>query len=388
MKELKEKSDSADINVVHEFDYSTQSDSYNKKFIEWRKNKNNIYAYNFCVNSKESVYIDGQGFVNSAAEIEENAALSRLLRLLGIILLIASVFENVVDKIAVLLLDLIGVNVHYSFYKSVIYGGCTEVAAVVIVIMLLKLVVPAVFAQKNLKMPKQLAFPFCLRNYSELVMAISSALIVSAALGIPSAYSDETKEIYTFFKTYNADVSLWGQKEYVIYVFFDVIIVSFLYELLFRGCLFTALRQFGDRYAIIITSIAAGLAIQDLRIMPEMILISAVAGISLLRSGTMLSPIIVHVIYKMYMLALTIIEMDSSPNMVMTRNIFMCVVLIVGIIAFSAVFFRKDVRNRKAIADYTCHTTIKKQVSITLKNFTFMAAAAVCLLAEIAEVLA
>ena len=42
------------INVVDQFDYSTQNDNYNAKFRAWRKNKENPYAFNFKLNRKES----------------------------------------------------------------------------------------------------------------------------------------------------------------------------------------------------------------------------------------------------------------------------------------------------------------------------------------------
>ena len=91
MKTVADKSNSEIIDVINEFDYSTQNESYNKQFIEWRRNKDNPYAYNLVMNSKESVFVDGQGFVNKSAPAVESEVLGNVLYVIGIALLAITV---------------------------------------------------------------------------------------------------------------------------------------------------------------------------------------------------------------------------------------------------------------------------------------------------------
>lgn len=63
------------FNAVSDFDYSTQNDEYNKEFINWRKNKNNLYAYNYSENRKEKIFVEGRGFVESSVRKEESIAI-------------------------------------------------------------------------------------------------------------------------------------------------------------------------------------------------------------------------------------------------------------------------------------------------------------------------
>lgn len=62
------------IDVIDEFDYSTQNDAYNEKFRAWRSRKNNPYAFSFEKNQRESVYIEGRGFIENSLEAVEKGA--------------------------------------------------------------------------------------------------------------------------------------------------------------------------------------------------------------------------------------------------------------------------------------------------------------------------
>ena len=59
------------INVIDEFDYSTQNDEYNEEFRSWRKRGDNIYAFKFEKNERESIYVDGRGFIDDSLEYVE-----------------------------------------------------------------------------------------------------------------------------------------------------------------------------------------------------------------------------------------------------------------------------------------------------------------------------
>ena len=52
------------IDVVEQFDYSTQNEAYNENYITWRRKIDIPYAFNFTRNRKESVFVEGKGFEN------------------------------------------------------------------------------------------------------------------------------------------------------------------------------------------------------------------------------------------------------------------------------------------------------------------------------------
>lgn len=388
MGKEKARKDAKVINVVDEFDYSTQPDSYNKKFIEWRKDKKNPYAYNFSMNKDETVYIDGQGFIEkyeADASAAEASSIGKVLTLLGVVILMIVMTEMLFGKLLVFLLDIVGVDIHNAFYNSVIYGGVTEVATVLIIINSLKLIIPTVFLQSKLRMPLRVALPSQLRDPLELIAAMALALIASVVVCIPSAFSEQTAEMYAFFRNYKTDMSLWNQSQFVVYAVFDVVIMSVLYEMLFRGSIFAALRQFGDVFAIIITSVAAGLATMDIKSFVGTAVISVVASVGYLRSGTIFTPIAVRIIYKMYLFTLNILEMNTSDSMIITRNMFMTVVFLFALAVFGLIYTSEKRRKVKTVCTYRGHMTLKSQLFTSMRTFIFSASVLICLFVSIIQ---
>ena len=100
------------IDVVEEFDYSTQNESYNKNFRKWRKNKNNPYAFNFSTNKKERIFIDGKGFVSNSPAESEHETISRIFFIIGTAMLLWVTIDNIIGKMIIYFLDITGVNVH------------------------------------------------------------------------------------------------------------------------------------------------------------------------------------------------------------------------------------------------------------------------------------
>ncbi len=380
MNDSKLENDNSVIDVVKEFDYSTQQETYNKKFVKWRNQKDNPYAYNFTENKKEMVFVEGHGFLNSSAAEAEERTLKNIFYVIGIAMLGIFTIANVLQKLFIQLLSLIGLNVHTTFFNSVIYGGRTEVATVLIFSILVKLLAPAIFVHSKFKIPMRVGYPCVIGDGVELILAISITLVVSVVMSIPSTYVQATHEIYSFFKAYSSDVSLWDQEEFIIYTVFDVIVLSVLTEILFRGEMFAVLRQFGDLFAIVVTSVLSGFITQDFNVMLGSILISIVSSIGLLRSNTIFTAIAVRVTYRMYLLSLTLVEMNAG-DLYITRNLFMAAVLIVGLVVFAVCLINNTRRKRHFCVSFNMYVPMKRKFITALKSFPMSAVVFIALTA-------
>ncbi|MBR6069648.1 MAG: CPBP family intramembrane metalloprotease [Ruminococcus sp.] len=367
------------VNVIDEFDYSTQNDTYNEKFKKWRRNKDNHCAFNYAANKNEKVYVDNKGFVAHSVEEAEKDSLTHIVYIIGIAALIWLFTEDVVGKLGIALFSFLGFDIHTNFFNSSIYGGSMEIVAALIVVSVLKIAVPAIYAHIKFRLPRKVEIMGRMNNSLALIGAISMALIVCTATSLPSAYSSESKEIYDYFRSIDADLYVWDQTEFLMYTIFDVVIMSIISEIFFRGAMFAALRQFGDPFAIIITSLTAGLLTQDFRAMPATILISLVAGYGMVSSGTLFTAVSVSIVYKMYNLALMILETDRTEKMPLTRNIFMMIALAIGIVGF-VVFWIAFVRRKKGgIARYGSEYPRWRRFGFALKTFPYSAVLLVCL---------
>lgn len=371
------------IDVVDEFDYSTQNSAYNEKFRKWRKNSENPYAFGYEDNKRESVYVTGRGFVeNSALDAEKNV-LSRIFNIIGIAALIWVVVDNAAPNLIAFLMNRYGFNINNNFFSSSIYGGKKEILIVLIVYGLLRLILPTLYLHLKLKLPHKVEFMRKLNDPIALLGALSVAIIFCTAVSIPVAYSDNYKDIYEYFAKLNADIYVWDQKELIIYIFFDVIIVPVLSELLFRGGMFAALRQFGDPFAIVVTAFTSALLTQDFVQMPAVFLISIAAGYGLVTSGTIFTAAAVHMIYKLYTLTLTVIELDTSDKMPLTRNLFMIAALIVGAVGFAVYWLSRMKRKKKNIALYRSELAFGKRTVHSVKTFPYSAVALICIVCAV-----
>lgn len=373
------------IDVVEEFDYSTQNESYSKSFRKWRKNKNNPYTFNFSVNKKESIFIDGKGFVSNSPAASERETISRIFFIIGTAMLIWVTIDNIIGKMIIYFLDITGINIHTTFFSTACYGGSIEIVTALIAISLIKIYIPAFYIHKKLKMPFRVEFMSTMNHPSELIGAIALALAVCTVTNIPDAYSSSAKEIYSYFKSINTDISVWGQTEYVIYTIFDVIIVSVSSEILFRGAIFSALRQFGDAFAIIVTAVMASLLTQNVQEMPTVFLISLIASAGMLKSGSIFTAFAVSTVYKMYQLSIVIIEMNNSENMFLIRNLIMTEIFIISSF-ISILIHMKNHRNRHYFAEYHSDISMKERLIFSFKSFPFAAVAFVCLIAAIIKI--
>lgn len=373
------------VDVINEFDYSTQNESYNKDFRKWRKKKNNPFSFSFAENKKEIVYIDGRGFIVNSAVDAEKKVLSNIFHYLGLASLIWIVFDDVLSKIVISLLSFFGVNIHNNYFSSVIYGGSKEIVAVIIIMTFIKVLIPLLFLHFKFSLPSKVEFMRSMNNRVALLGAISTALIVCVMTSLPTAYSSESKEIYAFFKNVETDVSVWGQSEFIVYTIFDIIVISIVSEIFFRGAMFAVLRQFGDVFAIIITSVITTLLSQNLQTMPAVLLISLVASYGMVTSGTVFTSIAVVIIYKMYTLTLTIIEIDPSEKMPLTRNLFMILVLVVGGIGLM-IYWIYTVKTKKyGLSFYKSELEAKERFIHSIKTFPFSAVLLLCIVSALVK---
>ncbi len=375
------------INVAEDFDTATQGSGYNGHFSKWRKNKDNSFAFNFEKNSKEKIFNESRGFETPSQTDEGKKVLSAIMRETGIIMLIVIVLRNIVGKIVVIVLDSVGFDIHTNLFSTGIYGGSTEIVAITIILALVTLLIPVVYLHSRMKIPVKAGIMHTVRDSAEIIGAIGFAMVFCTIVCLPEAYSSETKDIYTYFASAETDVSIWNQKDFIIYTVFDVVILSVLTELLFRGGIFSVLRQFGDVMAVTVTTAMAVLLTGDFFSMPAALLISIVSSIGMLRSGTIFTAIIVRIVYKMYQLAIVILEVDTSANMIITRNLFMICVFILGIILAALVMIVGGRKNNHYLVTYKSEFSQTRRLAFAVRVFPFPAVAMLCVVQAISALM-
>lgn len=369
------------IDVVEEYDYDTQYEQYNRYYKNWRKNKQNPFAFNFEMNRRESVYIEGKGFKVPSLLDAESEVIGHIMHVVGIAMLMWVFIDNIIGKAAIQILGHFGIDIHANFLSDGVHGGPKEIVTFFIAVSFLKVIVPAVYMKKVFKVPKEVRFMNVLNHPADLLSAIAISLAVSVVSTLPNIYNNTNSQLYNYFSTIDTDVSAWGQTEFVVYTIYDIIILSIITELFFHGALFAPLRQFGDFFAIGITAAIAGLLSEDLSELPAAILITLVAGVGMVRSGSIYTAFFVRIIYKMYKLAIVIIETDTSASMYLDRNLFMLAVFVSGV--GTVLFIRLISEKRECYSKYYSEIPESKRVLAAVKAYPFPVVACLCILAII-----
>lgn len=373
------------IDVTEDFDYSGQSDEYIKAYKQWRKNPDNPYAYNYIKNNQEITFNDSEGFINIRPEEKEKEVLSKLLYIIGMVLLIYLFIEHVVSKIFIEILDIAGVNIHNSFINYSVYGGQKEVMYFMIAKVILQYCIPAVIIHKIIKMPVKAALPCKLQSGMELFFCISLSLNISVLASIPRAYSENTKEYFNFLNGYSKELFLMNQRELIIYIIFNIIVLPVISEFLFRGVMFQSLRQFGDWFAVILSSVFSAFMTHDVELIPAAFAVSVIASISILRSGTVFTAVSVHIINKIYLFSLTIIEL-SFPDMSFKRSTFMTICFLISLAVASVIW---NLMNNETVMKKNMHTflTAKQKVITVLSSVPVFTAMFLCIIIIIENIL-
>lgn len=373
------------INVIDEFDYSTQSDEYNGEFRNWRKKLSNPYTYNYSKNVKEQTFVDGQGFVSTSPQDSEKEVIYRVFQILGNVLLIYLFIEIVFEKAAIAVLDCLGLNIHNSYINNSIYGGQTEVLIILTVMTLFKYALPIFILHSKIKIPNNVRFPMDKSRKNEFFNAFSAAMIVSVISSISRAYSNQSKEIYDYFSSFSKNFQLKGDYELIVYVIFDVVVVSILNEILFRGDIFHALRQFGDLFAVVTTALISTLITHDFSYMFGSFLIAMVSGIFVLRSGNFFMAIMVRIIHKLYLFGLILIESSSNEYMFLTKGFYMSVIFAFGVIIF---LVKASVKPNELVTKKNLHTYIStaEKVKTGFHSMSMAGTVFICVITALWEI--
>ena len=385
--QLTDTSEKNIINVVEQFDYSTQDDGYNQSFIKWRKNKDNPYSFNFKMDRRESVFVDGKGFESKSLPTAERNCVIKIMNVAGIAMLMWVVIDNIISKAVISLFSFLGFDIHTSFFSTGFYGGDVEIVTSLILIGLMKVILPAWYVHWKLKMPLKAQYMTRLRHSSDMIATLCMSLAASAVTSLPNIYTNRTRQVFNYFREIDADATAWDQQQFIIYAIFDIVVVSVMSELFFRGAIFGALRQFGDLFAVVVTSMMSALLVQDVREFPAALLMSAIAAAGMLRSGSILTAVYVQIIFKLYRMALILLESTSVDSAFLKRNIFILAVFIFGVAGVSLLYILGKKKNHHRIASYKSEITMWQRIVIAFRSYPVPAVMGVCVMAALIKLI-
>lgn len=288
------------LDVVEEFAFQNQTDKYLEAFKNWRRREGNPYAFAYTKHLREQTFSESKVNLRESLGSAEQTVLWRLGNLVGFILLVYLLLENVLDKVLVMVLNTLGLSIDMVFWDSTVYGSEELAFLVTGIVTLLKYVVPLLLLRWQLKLPARVSQPCHISRIPELLLAVSLVLLLSTGLGMLCLSRSAEMQKYQRI----ADSITMGDQKMLLYTVFTVFLVPVLYEFLLHTDMFQSFRQFGDVFAMGMTAALSAFLAHNIPDGIRMCVISLTISYFVLRTGSFITAVILHVVHEICMFSL------------------------------------------------------------------------------------
>lgn len=318
-----------------------QDKEYNESYKKWRKNNKDAAGFYFDESPDRLTYRDGFGFIKDSAEAHEAKALKQVLKALGTLLLIRSFFDAFATYLLPYIIRFLGADISYDIFINKLYGSEFLIITETFVTSVLSVMLPAVFIKIYFKLPLKVIMPMKIVNKPMFRASVPFAVLISSVccsmLIIFAAM---------FRTTLNSPLppipDSPGMLAYLVLT--HVIIIPAISELCSGGAVMQLLRQFGDDFALFVTSFITAAFSYD----PMQFLFYFTAAVSIryftIRSGSLLTGVIMRLTLSVYSFILCYINfsMDVSDRRPFIMA-YMLVTLLIGIVfAIRFLYLRSD----------------------------------------------
>ena len=291
------KQNSYMVDIASDRTYCNQDSSYRDAYTRWRNNRSNKFGYRFVHDTREHAYVDGGGYVDKQAVSAETRSLHSCLQFLGLLMLGCFLFEKL--SIMFMKTQYDHVNISHTYYslRGMSYVVGSQQLYIYCLTRILMLVLPIIVILRVIKLPPQVSIPHAKLD-RELVsygFAVSLMLFVCFRFfDYMLTYLLQTVKIDVTFYTY---IQTDTERAQIVYFFCELIITPILTEVLFRGCILQLFRQFGDNFAIFISSLAAALCYHDISKIMYVFSLGIALGVFTVRNGSLFPAIVTQLFF-------------------------------------------------------------------------------------------
>ena len=276
-----------------------QDKSYNELFKKWRKQSKDSHGFYYVDKSNELTYRDGYGFVKDYPEAAESNALSHVYSIIGVTMLLIAAVDIIRLYISPLLFRSLGFDVYYDYFTGEFYGNELLITVMYLFFELLKRFLPMLYCYKKLKMPLKVMIPTKIINRPLIRSAIPISLLTS---GVCIALSAIYKLILgnaglDSMQGIHLPKNPWV---FAAAIIINVAVIPAASEIYTRGTVMQLLRQFGDGFAIVITSALTAMVAYDIKQFCYVFVTSVVIGYFTLRTGSIITAVVMRIVSKAF----------------------------------------------------------------------------------------
>ncbi|MCH5193560.1 MAG: CPBP family intramembrane metalloprotease [Oscillospiraceae bacterium] len=289
-----------------------QDKAYNEIYKQWRKKNQDTVGFYFAENSSKVTYQEGVGLIKDLPETHEKHALEKVLSLVGKCMLFCVLCDVFSTYFLPGILNRMGFDIQYDFFMNKLYGNTYLVMTVdFIKIFLPRLIISIIFIM-SIKLPFQVILPMKITNKHMFRVCVPAMLLTSGVCCLMSMVSASLLPAYhmkpEYFVTMPQNVP-----QTIFLIVTQVIIISIVREFFCRGMMLQLIRQFGDELALIITSFVMASACYDVSRFFYAFIGGMVIGYFTIRTGSVLTAILMKFTYLGYTYAVSLIHYKIDP---------------------------------------------------------------------------
>lgn len=310
-----------------------QDRQYNESFKNWRRQKQDSVGFYFVEKPNRLTYQDGMGFINDYPEAHEAKTFRKVLNILGLVLLYRVVVDIFFIYFLPLIMEKMGMNIYYSFFSGERYGSRTLITFLDIFQQILGRAVPTALLIKHLEIPASVMLPTKIINKPMFGFSFFAALFTASVCSVMAFFYNGILGVLRIdaMTSYTVSADSDGIAYTVVVCILAVPIIS---ELCTHGVILQLVRQFGDGTAIFVTSLIIAASSYDIVSFPFVAATSFVTGYFVIRTGSVITGVIMRIITRAYVCVLCYISFYADPayNAVIMRA-FAFVTIMIGLTA-------------------------------------------------------
>lgn len=317
-----------------------QDKQYNESFKKWRREKQNSVGFYFVAKPDRLTYQDGLGFINDYPEEREAKTFRKVLAILGVILIYRVIVDVFFTYLLPPIMEKMGMDIYYSFFSGQRYGSGTIITLIDILSQILGRLVPTALLVRYLEIPFSVMLPMHITNKPMFRFAFPAALLTAGVCSVMLYFYN--KALYSFGIDAVSSYSTPPDTESVVYnIVMTIFIIPIISELCTHGVALQLVRQFGDGTALFFTSCIITAATYDITQFPFAAVTALVSGYFIIRTGSVITGIIMRVVTRAYIYVLCYIKFCVDPlYSTFIMRAFILITIMIGMAA-SVIFFYK-----------------------------------------------
>lgn len=359
---ISKKRDNSDSRIAS---LKLQDKEYNELYRKWRIEHKKDYGFYFLDNSDELTYRDGEGFITESPRAAERSAIVEIHSLLAKFLTIYTVLNLIVwlvEDVA----PFGDIPILYNLLKFFSSSEYMAVAADYIVKISIRLL-PLIYLLKKINMPKKLLVPVKIYNKPMFHIAVPMAMLT---FGIATVLSNVQSAAAALMGV-DPSFDVWvPQNKMCLFLsaLLTAVIIPIISEIVHHGIILQILKQFGDGYALILTSIIAAMTAGNYHTFLFTFTTMLVIGFFVVRSGSIVTGFIMRMVISGSVYFLTVMKYADLPDG-MYMSITAALLFVYVTIGFTAVSeFIKKHSNKISLPLYKMYLDTKERIMCCLTN--------------------